>query len=234
MKTDLSILFKKPDKDKQVILTIEPLAPLSIVSTLPGSYYKSLDRPTKANLCGMFENVMGWHIGKKDRSKIFKKMKQVYKKSYKIKAFDVEISAVGYTSLLGHLFEIEVPVVPIPTCRYDDVWKQQLYRDGYAHPNGTPNLDYRLIPLKWHLDKKDNGTVTNDAITKFHKENKGGYPLYYTSPRKREFIVLENDYRFKLSMSSSLFIELSKSIDENNIAYLGTNEGWVNLKLEAL
>ena len=235
MKLDLSILFENPLKDKKALLTIEPLAPLSIVSTLPGSYYKSLNKPTKANLCGMFENVMGWHIGPKDRSKILKKMKQAYKKSFKISDFEVETSAIGYTSLLGHLFEIELPhICPVPICRYEDVWKQQLFRDGYAHPNGTPNLDYRLIPLKKKLDKKDNGTVTNDAITQFHKENKGGFPMYYTSPRKREFIVLENNYMFKLSMSSLLFQKLGQSINENNIAYLGTNEGWVNLKIEAL
>ncbi len=235
MKTDLSILFKKPEKDKQVILTIEPLAPLSIVSTLPGSYYKSLDKPTKANLCGMFENVLGWHIGPKDRSKILKEMKRVFKKSFKITDFEMESSAVGYIPLLGHLFDIELPpVYPTPTCRYEDVWKQQLFREGYAHPNGTPNLDYKLIPLKMNLERKDNGIVTNDAITKFHKDNKGGFPMYYTSPRKREFIVLESNYMFKLSMSSLLFQKLVQCVDENNIAYLGNNEGWVNLKIEAL
>jgi len=234
MKTDLSILFQKPEKDKQVILTIEPLAPLSIVSTLPGSYYKSLDKPTKANLCGIFENVLGWHIGKKDRNKILKKIKQVYKKAFKISEFEIETSAVGYTSLLGHLFQIELPLIPAIVQRYDDVWKQQLYRDGYAHPNGTPNISYELIPLKRQLDKKDNGTVTNDEITKFHKENKGGFPMYYTSPRKREYIVLEGSYQFKLSMSSYLFDILLTKIEENNIAYLGNNEGWINLKIEML
>lgn len=235
MYIDLSILSKKPDKDKQVILTIEPLAPLSIVSTLPGSYYKSLDKPTKANLCGMFENVMGWHIGKKDRSKIFNEMKKVYKKSYKITDFEVETSAVGYTSLLGHLFEVQKPYLqPAISVRYEDIWKQQLYRDGYAHPNGTPNLSYQLIPLKRQLDKKENGTVTNNEITKFHKKHKGGFPMYYTSPRKREYIVLEGNYMFKLSMNSQLFEILSTKIAENNIAYLGSNEGWINLKIEAL
>lgn len=234
MNLNLSILFQEPEKVKQVILTIEPLAPLSIVSTLPGSYYKSLNKPTKANLCGMFENVMGWHIGNKDRSKILKKMKQIYKKSFKITDCEVETSAVGYISLLGHLFEIDLPLIPAIVARYDDVWKQQLYRDGYAHPNGTPNLSYQLIPLKRQLDKKENGTVTNDAITKFHKENKGDFPMYYTSPRKREYIVLEGNYQFKLSMNSHLFDVLSIKIEENNIAYLGTNEGWVNLKIEAL
>jgi CRISPR-associated protein Cas5 len=235
MKLDLSILFEKPERDKSVMLTIEPLAPLSIVSTLPGSYYKSLDKPTKANLCGMFENVLGWHIGQKDRSKILKKMKATYKKTYKIKEFDVETSAVGYTSLLGHLFEIELPhISPLPTCRYSDLWTQHLFRkDGYSHPKGTANLSYQLISSKNNLEKKD-GKISDKVIGEFYEENRGAYPMYYSSPRKREFIVLENNYMFKLSMSSHLFENLSESINENNIAYLGTNEGWVNLKLEEL
>jgi len=235
MKTDLSLLFQKPEIDKQAILTIEPLAPLSIVSTLPGSYYKSLDKPTKANLCGMFENVMGWHIGLKDRRKILKKMKQVYKKSFKIIDFEEEISAVGYTSLISHLFEIQKPnFQPAILARYDDIWKQQLYRDGYAHPNGTPNLSYQLIPLKRQLDKNDNGTVTNDEITKFHKKYKSNFPMYYTSPRKREYIVLGGNYIFKLFMNSQLFEALKEKISERNIGYLGNSEGWVNLNIEAL
>ena len=114
-------------------MTIEPLAPLSIVSTLPGSYYKSLDKPTKANLCGMFENVLGWHIGLKHRKEISNEMKKVYKKSYKITSFEEETSAVGYKSLLGHLFEIELSLVPVIVARYDDYWTQHLKHDDARH-----------------------------------------------------------------------------------------------------
>lgn len=234
MKTDLSILFQKPEKDKQVILTIEPLAPLSIVSTLPGSYYKSLDKPTKANLCGMFENVMGWHIGKKDRSKIFKKMKQVYKKSFKITAFEIEISAVGYTSLLGHLFEIELPFIPVIALRYDDYWTQQLKHDDSRHLKGTANLSYQLIKKKRNLPTDDKGKISDKTYTGFLKENNSNFPMYYTSPTPREFIVLDGNYQIQLSISSYLFESLEKSLEENNIAYLGTNEGWVNLSIKEI
>lgn len=233
MKVDLSILFNKPDKDKKALLNIEPLAPLSIVSTLPGSYYKSLDKPTKANLCGVFENIMGWHIGEKERRGIKKKLEKVFKKNFSIEELNFETSPVGYTSLLGHLFEIEIPLIPHIKMRYDDVWKQQLFRDGYSHPKGTPNLSYNLIAQKEKLERKD-GKITNDAITAFHKENKGDYPMYYTSPRKREYIILEGNYQYKLAMNSMFFDALKDKIEENNIAYLGTNEGWVNLKIEAL
>jgi len=234
MKTDLSILFKKPGKSRQVMLTIEPLAPLSIVSTLPGSYYKSLDKPTNANLCGMFENVMGWHIGMKDRRAILKKMKQVYKKEFKIADFEVETSAVGYTSLLGHLFKVELPIIPVIVARYDDYWTQQLKHDDSRHLKGTANLSYQLIKKKRNLPTDDKGKISDKTYSTFLKENNSNFPMYYTSPTPREFIVLEGNYQIKLSMNAYLLEGLKKSLQENNLAYLGTNEGWVNLSIKEI
>jgi len=204
------------------------------VSTLPGSYYKSLNQPTKANLCGMFENLMGWHIGNKDRSKILKKMKQVYKKAFKVTDFEVETSAVGYTSLLGHLFEIELPLIPAIVVRYDDYWTQQLKHDDARHLKGTSNLSYQLIKKKRRLITDDKGKISDKTYTDFLKENNSNFPMYYTSPTPREFIVLDGNYQIKLSMSSHLLKGLEKPLDENNIAYLGTNEGWVNLSIKEI
>lgn len=216
------------------MLIIEPLAPLSIVSTLPGSYYKSLDKPTKANLCGMFENAMGWHIGLKDRRAIFKKMKQVYKKEFKIIDFEVETSAVGYTSLLGHLFKIELPLVPVIVARYDDYWTQQLKHDDSRHLKGTANLSYQLIKKKRNLPTDDKGKISDKTYTTFLKENNSNFPMYYTSPTPREFIVLDGNYQIKLSMNAHLLKSLENSFEENNLAYLGTNEGWVNLTIKEI
>jgi CRISPR-associated protein Cas5 len=67
---DLSILKKIPDLSKEAILEIQPLAPLSMVSELPGSYYKTLKTPDKKMICGMFENILGWHIDLADRKLI--------------------------------------------------------------------------------------------------------------------------------------------------------------------
>lgn len=244
MKTDLSILFQKPETDKQVMLTIEPLAPLSIVSTLPGSYYKSLDKPTKANLCGMFENVMGWHIGKKDRSKILKKMKQVYKKSYQVLYFDIETSAVGYTSLLGHLFEIELPLIPPIVTRYDDYWTQHLKDVDERHLNGTSNIDIKGIREKRKMYEELENISNNKDLKSNEKQKEKDKiikpfvakycPMYYSSPTPREFIVLDGNYQIKLLISSHLLNGLERSLDENNIAYLGTNEGWVNLSIKEI
>ena len=225
---DLSILSKEPTRDRQAILTIEPLAPLSIVSTLPGSYYKSLDKPAKSNLCGMFENVLGWHIGEKDRKAIFKKMRQVYRKSHNITDFRLETSAVGCTSLLGHLFEIELPVIPAIVTRYDDYWTQHLKHDDARHLKGTANLSYHLISKKTQLPTDDK------TLGNFLKENESDFPMYYSSPTPREFIVVQGNYQIKLSMNSYLLEGLKQSLTENNLAYLGTSEGWVDLSIKEI
>ena len=43
---DLSILKKLPELKTQAVLSIRPLAPLSMVSELPGSFYKTLKSAT--------------------------------------------------------------------------------------------------------------------------------------------------------------------------------------------
>lgn len=54
---DLSILKKLPELQTQAVLVIRPLAPLSMVSELPGSFYKTMKYPSKKMLCGLFENM---------------------------------------------------------------------------------------------------------------------------------------------------------------------------------
>ena len=46
---DLSILKKLPEQNVQAVLEIIPLAPLSMVSELPGSFYKTMKYPSKKN-----------------------------------------------------------------------------------------------------------------------------------------------------------------------------------------
>lgn len=229
---DLEVLFKKPDLDAEALLIIEPLAPLSMVSTLPGSYYKSLDMPTKANLCGMFENILGWHIGQKDRKAIWKAMMKVYKKSYRITEVEETTSAVGYTSLLGHLFKVELPIRPPIVCRYDDIWKQQRTRkDGDVHPKGTPNISYELMPIRSNYE---NITGEEFDLSKFYSKYIDKYPMYYTSKSIREFVVFDQCFEIKLKINSQLLNQLRLSIDDLSPSYLGTNEGWVSVKINQL
>ena len=229
MKLDISFLFEDPAKTQKAILTIEPLAPLSIVSTMPGSYYKSQSAPTKYNLCGMFENILGLHIGNVERKAIVKKMEQVYKKIYRLHEFEKIKSPVGYAPLLGHLFEIEKPAIPVLRSRYDDLWKQQMKAGDNRHVKGTPNLSWGIIKKKRNIAAGDNA-----GLDELLKENPGDFPMYYTSPTPREFIVVEGEYQYYLRLSATLLRDLQKAIDENNLAYLGTNEGWVNMSIKPI
>lgn len=245
MEIDISILFQKPEKAVKAVLAIEPLAPLSMVNTMPGSFYKTLDVPSKYHLCGAFENALGWHFdenfknrelgkgGKKEnlRSQIRKQVLAHFKKQ-KAEIPIWEMSDVGYEPLLAHLFEVGLVVKPA-LIHYKDLWKQMRKRnDAYSHPNGTMNLSFELIPLKLDLARNDNGTVTNYAVANFFKANTYGYPMYYTSAGSREFVVaILGNYQIGLNMTEGLFSSLETAFSENNISYLGTNEGWVNLKI---
>lgn len=252
MEIDIGILFQNPEKAVKAVLTIEPLAPLSMVSTMPGSFYKTRDKPSKYHLCGAFENVLGWHFdenfknrelgkgGKKEnlRSQIRKQVVAHFKKQ-NTELPPWEGSEVGYEPLLAHLFEVGLVVKPA-LIHYKDLWKQMRKRGDWGHAKGTSNIDHRLISLKLAFlsdpeveSKKGNEKVK--VLDAFFKEHKGRFPLYYTTTGYREFVaVIAGNYQVGLSITEGLFSALETAFSENNIAYLGTNEGWVNLKIQRL
>jgi CRISPR-associated protein Cas5 len=261
MNINLKILFEKTDKTVNTMLTIEPLAPLSMVSTMPGSFYKTLAEPSKHQLCGAFENALGWHFdenfknrllgrsGRKEtvRSQIKKQVEAFWKKN-KIEEADWESSDVGYEPLLYHLFDIGLKVKP-PMIFYKDMWKQMRKRGDWGHASGSPNLDVSLIAEKLHLlttlekleadaKKEDKKKVKEDntkTLDGFFKENKGSFPQYYTTVGNREYIAItEGVFRFQLKMTQGLFDALELAFRENNVAYLGTSESWVNFKIQKL
>ena len=67
---NIELLKKIPTLNAHAMVSIRPLAPLSMVSDMPGSYYKTLKKPDKKMLCGLFENILGWHIDSADRKQL--------------------------------------------------------------------------------------------------------------------------------------------------------------------
>ena len=59
MNLNLDFLLEPPVFSARGKLTIEALAPLSMVSSMPGKYYRSQPEPTDAMLYGMLENALG-------------------------------------------------------------------------------------------------------------------------------------------------------------------------------
>ncbi len=134
---DFTLLLKSPSFDTRAILTIEALAPLSMVTSMPGKYYRSQPAPTDAMLFGMLENALGWHISDGERKELFKRLSK--KHESKPTATDV-----GYASLLQFHLRFTTRFVPA-MLHFDDLWAQHL--KGGSFLDGSRNYDQRVIPL---------------------------------------------------------------------------------------
>lgn len=236
---DLSILEKVPEPNLKVILEIEPLAPLSMVSELPGSYYKTLKSPDKKMLCGLFENILGWHIDLADRKSIIKELIKLrniqVKKNPQVKFID-KTKGSTYSPLLMDYFEIILSVIP-ETRFYDDLWSKAYRRsDAVVHPKGTFNLSHNLISLKRELkrNEKNPKQIDDTTLEKFFKDNIEQYPLYYSTPTTREYVFAKGKYEIQIKIDSDLYNILLNRLLSENIGYLGNSEGWVDLKFREL
>lgn len=262
--TNIDLVLKQPIVEKRVKLIIEPLAPLSMVSDIPGTYYKTQDVPDKHKLCGLFENLLGWHFSKNDRAKIAKKIKEFHSKKLKDKTYTPKQANSGFQPLLYDFFEVEM-VFKQSSINYNDLWKRSFSRmDADVHPKGTPNLDYEVLKEKKWIKKKENEQAdikeqirdlskypdsnrdkieelkaqllpsSTSAMLLFFQKNKKAFPLYYTSPTLREYIDYSGPIQMSLSIDERLFKMLSDSFSKNSTAYLGNSEGWVEINIEEL
>ena len=236
---DLSILEKIPEPNLKVILEIEPLAPLSMVSELPGSYYKTLKSPDKKMLCGLFENILGWHIDLADRKAIIKELTALRKKQAKKNPhveFVDKTKGSTYSPLLMDYFDIVLPVIPALGF-YDDLWSKAYRRaDAIVHPKGTFNISYDLIPLKRELKRSERSPkqIDDSTLENFFKNNIAQFPQFYSTPTTREYIYTRGIYEIEIIIDYDLFKLLEEQLFSKNLGYIGTSEGWVDLKLREL
>ena len=245
---DISILKKQPQLNVRAIFEVQPLAPLSMVSELPGSYYKTLRMPDKKMICGLFENLLGWHIDLADRKAISKEVKQLREKvakQYKkqkdtlFEADEPIVQFIDYTKgstfmpLLMDYFDIQdIQPVISKVVFYDDLWSKAYRRADAAktHIGGTSNISYEIIAQKNDALAKS----SDDELNAFFKNNLGNFPLYYSTPTVREFIAMEGKFDVFLNLDAELNTMLQKQILSNNLCFLGNSEGWVDLKIKEL
>ena len=236
---NLSILEKIPERNINVVLEIEPLAPLSMVSELPGSYYKTLKSPDKKMLCGLFENILGWHFDLADRKVIIGELAELRRKQAKknpqLKFID-RTKGSTYVPLLMEYFEIGLQLTPI-TNFYDDLWSKAYRRsDAVSHPKGTFNISYDLIRQKRELKRsvKNPRQVDDKALEIFFKERIEKFPQYYSTPTKREYLFAKGNYEIQIEIDKHLYKILKERLMTENLGYLGNSEGWVNLNFKEL
>lgn len=229
---NIEFLKKVPTLNAHAIICIRPLAPLSMVSDMPGSYYKTLQKPDKKMLCGLFENVLGWHIDLADRKSLYKDLKKVREKA-KCTFID-KYKGSTYLPLLMDYFEIdgEIQIDKLKSaCFFDDMWKRCFRRDDaggglLTHVNGCQNIDYSIIAEYHTFDNKDNKEKESWVNNHFQQ-----FPFYYSTPTVREYLYLDGIFKINLCIDNNLLTLLSDNVSKNNIGYLGNSEGWVDIKI---
>ena len=248
MNIDLSVLKSAPDFSASGVLSIEALAPLSLVSKMPGAYYRSLAAPSDWMLFGLLENALGWHFEPQIRETLWQKLLKRHKQ-------DKNQSGVGFVSLLQHHVRLELTKQP-PVLRYDDVWIQHLRKRDGSHIGGSRHHDRNAIAFSNALASKDvsigdrnppgkpeeafknNASLINDWEDKekvHYNVLLPYYPRYYSSNRTREYIVVHRPYKWSLKTSPQLFAVLQSALETPEAPlYLGANDGWVEAQLEEI
>lgn len=260
MSIDLSFFLEPPKLTEKGKIVIDALTPLSMTTTQPGTYYRSQSVPTKNMLYGMIENALGWHFGPSDRSDILKGLRKEAKKElgrgHSLKEtdwitgdFDKE-SEVGYTSLLQYHLKFVEPHIEPETIHFDDLWSRHIRSNDTSFPGGSRNYDIKLEPIV-NMEKRKEISFGDGKAYKLRDPKKlkdltegekvhvnalrPQFPQYYVSPTPREYVIPQSSYIFAVETTQMIKEMLIKSFnDPDSPPYLGTNDGWVEVRWEEL
>jgi CRISPR-associated protein Cas5 len=242
MKLDLDFLLQPPDFSARAMLTVDALAPLSMVTSMPGKYYRSQPEPTDAMLYGLLENALGWHIADSERKLLVKKLERKF-------GTKAAATGVGYTSLLQFHVRFALKSLP-PLLHYDDLWAQHL--KGGSFLDGSRNYDKRVIPLmNAYRDRENTGVMISDRANaskeseKLNEFRNGDqihvnvvrryFPQYYASPTSREYVIPQGVYKYMIETSVELAQMLATAfVNPAAPLYLGSNDGWIDAAWEVL
>ncbi|BDI34136.1 hypothetical protein CCAX7_61870 [Capsulimonas corticalis] len=229
---DLHLLEAKPEFSSVGILTIDALAPLSMVVKMPGKYYRSQPAPSDDMLYGMLENALGWHFSEA-RGALLKRMQKIHGAAPRF-------SGVGFGSLLQHHVRFTTPHLPA-VIHFEDLWAQHL--NGPSFVGGSRTYDARAIPL---MDAIAGGKVTVNDRAEASKDPKmltdfqdgdtvhlnvlsSLFPQYYISPTRREYVLPLGPYMYRVETSLAMAQALEQAILAPAAPlYLGSNDGWVD------
>jgi len=257
---DLSFFLEPPERNTAATLIIEALAPLSMSTAQPGTYYRSQRAPTNAMLYGLLENAMGIHLPAGERKRTLKTLRTAAKKKLGrghelrktpwIKGRSDRESGSGFVSVLQHHLTFDTAVLPKVTS-FDDLWARHTHGTGTSFPGGSRHHDVRLTSL---VNRSSSGSVSfgdgasydirdpeelegdipSDA--KVHvKAIRPQFPQYYSSPTPREYVIPQSPYRYRILTTETLAQELHAALDDPaGPLYLGNSDGWVEAHLDIL
>jgi len=174
-----------------------------------------------------------------------------------------EASDSKYFSFLQYHLEFEPCIFEPATLTYDDLWSQHLRNDGANFMGGSKHYDHKLEPLINLSKSQDTSKPINKKTKKYppyiefgespaihnrlsleealaverggihFKSVRSAYPQYYSSPKKREYVVPQSSYMFRFNTTQKVLEMLVKAL-ENPAAplYLGSNDGWIHATIE--
>lgn len=256
---DLQFFLEPPELTVRGLLTIEALAPLSMVAAQPGKYYRSQPHPTNYMLYGLLENALGWHLHDSVRKQTIDGLRKQLKKDFKKDTRWIdsewitakpETSEVGYMSLLQYHVQFTGATIQPAVSSYDDLWSQQLRDTGRSFFGGSKHYDASLSDL---LNREKQGYVEFGDRAEFQNYTdeelkavpdgakikytaiRPKFPQYYVSPTVREYVIPNSPYLIGLDTTSCVS-ELLKEAFDNPAAplYLGANDGWVEVNYREL
>jgi CRISPR-associated protein Cas5 len=138
-------------------------------------------------------------------------------------------------------FEIELTLIPENKGNYDDLWSRAFRRtDSHRHTFGTRFMDvdfinrWELIKERVNIDNKRHSNEKNALLDKLFQRYISRFPMYYSTPTKREYCLFNGIFKIKMSMDSMLFNMLNDCFHKDNLGYLGSNEGWVNITIKEM
>lgn len=256
---DLQFFLEPPNLTTRAMLTIEALAPLSMVAAQPGKYYRSQPKPTGHMLYGLLENALGWHLHDKERKQAIDSMKKQLKKQFKKDAAWNEsdwiaekpnASEVGYMGLLQYHVQFGEVIVQPKLTSFDDLWSQYLHDTGQSFFGGSKHYDASLSDL---LNRGKQGDLSFGDRAEFENYTeeqlldlpdgakikytaiRPKYPQYYVSPTVREYVIPNRPYLIELTTTPVISDLLKAAFDDPAAPlYLGSNDGWVEVNYEEI
>lgn len=261
LKIDLSYFLEPPELSQRAILKITPIAPISLSSEQPGTYYQSLHKPTYNMLYGLLENAAGLHLDNKLRTDIIKSLRkriaghhrknERWKDSLWIKQNPGSTASnVGFFSIFQFHIQFQEPHVIPAYLRFTDLWARHVHSNDTMFPNGSRNHDYtmdRIQGLKrskqlTFSDLQDVQIKEASQLPELEIGNtihpnavRSWYPAYYASPTPREYLDINGAYQFPLVSTPKVLLFIKEALQNPQAPlYLGSNDGWVDVKLEDL
>lgn len=235
----LDVLQQKPSFEQKAILNIDALAPLSMVSKMPGKYYRCQPAPTHEMLYGLLENALGWHISTPERDQLIRKMEKRLGRL-------MSVSGVGFRSLLQYHIRFGMEILPVVT-HYSELWSQHLH--GASFVGGSREHGYEAIPLmnaiaskQVQVNDRAEANKNPNLLTAFQSGQivhlnvlRPYFPQYYISPTLREYVVAHGPYQYRIETSPEMAELLAVAMaDPAAPLYLGSNDGWVDVEWRIL